>query len=291
MRYLLIMVCFFVSTLSMAGVDNFAIGARSAAMANSTVMLADIWSGHHNQACLARVEHISGGIYYENRFAVKELGLNAGVVVLPVNLWGSSVFGLSFSYFGYSMYNDMKIGLAYAKKLGERYSVGIQFDYLRTSIGEDYGNKGTVAVEVGLQAELIDDLYIGVHIFNPTRSKAVEYEVQDVVTTERIPTILRFGLSYTFSEKVILTAEVEKDVYAKPAFKAGVEYRAIKQLYLRGGVSSYPVSSSFGFGLYLGTFTLDFAATRHQILGYTPQISLSYAINTKSKEQPTEVVE
>ena len=273
------------------GVDNFAIGARSAAMANSSVMLADIWSGHHNQAGLASVSEISGGIYYENRFAVKELGLNAAVIALPVNLWGGSVFGLSFSYFGYSMYNDIKVGLAYAKKLGERYSVGIQFDYLRTSIGEDYGNRGTIAVEVGLQAELIDDLNIGVHIFNPTRAKAVQYEIQDVVTTERIPTILRFGLSYTFSEKVILTIEAEKDVYTKPTLKAGIEYQAIKQLYLRGGVSSYPVSSSFGFGLYLGTFTLDFAATKHQVLGYTPQISLSYEINSKSKEQPPEVVE
>ncbi|PCH98760.1 MAG: hypothetical protein COB85_01035, partial [Bacteroidetes bacterium] len=227
-----------------AGVDNFAIGARSAAMANSSVMLSGAWAAHHNQAGLTKVEYVTGGIYYENRFGIKELGLSAGLVVLPVNFWDGGVFGLSFSYFGYSMYNDMKIGLAYAKKLGDRYSVGIQFDYLRTSIGEDYGNKGTVAVEVGLQAELIDDLNIGVHIFNPTRAKAAEYKVQDVVTTERIPTILRFGLSYTFSEKVILTAEVEKDVYTKPSIKAGIEYQAIKQLYLRGGVSSYPVSRS-----------------------------------------------
>ncbi len=291
MRCLLILVCLIIPNLVIAGVDNFAIGARSAALANSSVMLSDIWSAHHNQAGLAGIEGISGGIYYENRFLVAEMGLKAGVIVFPVNLAGKSVFALSFSYFGYSMYNDMKIGLAYAKKLGEKYSVGIQFDYLRTSIGEDHGNKGTVAVEVGLQAELIDNLDIGVHIFNPTRAKVVEYKIQDVVTTERIPTILRFGLSYTFSEKVILTAEAEKDVYTKPSFKVGIEYRAIEQLYLRGGVSSHPVSSSFGFGLYLGTFTLDFAATKHQILGYTPQISLSYALGSKSKEQPPEVIE
>lgn len=259
-----------------AGGENYPIGARSAAMGNASVTLSDVWSVHHNQAGLSGIESPVVGINYENRYGMKELSLKAAAFALPLPGDGGDVLGLSMTSFGYSAYSDTKIGLAYGKKLGDKYSVGIQLDYLQTKIAGDYGKKGAVAAEVGLQAEILENLDIGVHIFNPTRAKILEYQIQDAVEIERIPTIMRFGINYAFSEKLFVTLETEKDVYFKPIFKAGLEYHPIDILYLRGGVSSNPVNNSFGFGLDMSHFKLDFAASKHQVLGYTTQISLIY---------------
>ena len=79
--------------------ENTPIGGRSAAMANSSVTLSDFWAIQNNQAGLADFSHIALGLYYENRFMVKELGLRCGAFVLPTK---SGVFGLNYNYFGYS---------------------------------------------------------------------------------------------------------------------------------------------------------------------------------------------
>jgi len=268
----------------LAGGENYPIGARSAAMGNASTMLSDLWAVHHNQAGLAGLTSPVAGIHYENRFSLQELSLQAAAFALPLAGDGHSVIGLSVVSFGYSAYSDMKVGLAFGKQLGDKYSVGLQLDYLQTSIGNEYGRKGAVAAEVGLQAEVIDNLTMGVHIFNPTRAKLLEYNIQEEVETERIPTIMRFGMNYAFSEKVSVSLETEKDVYFKAIFKGGIEYHPIDILYLRGGLSSDPVYNAFGFGLDINSFRLDFAASKHQVLGYTSQISLVYKFQKRTKD-------
>jgi len=267
-----------------AGGENYPIGARSAAMGNASVTLSDLWAVHHNQAGLAGLTSPVAGIHYENRFSMQELSLKAAAFALPLPGEGHSVIGLSIVSFGYSAYSDMKIGLAFGKQLGDKYSVGLQLDYLQTSIGNEYGRKGAVAAEAGLQAEIIDDLTMGVHIFNPTRAKLLEYSIQEETEIERIPTIMRFGINYAFSEKVSVSLETEKDVYFKAIFKGGIEYHLIDILYLRGGLSSDPVYNSFGFGLDINSIRLDFAASKHQVLGYTTQINLVYNFQKRTTD-------
>jgi len=280
-KSILLAALLYLSGFAYAGGDNHSLSARSAAMGGAGVTLSDLWSVHNNQAGLAGIEYITSGIYYENRFGLKELSVKAGALAIPLPGAGKNVLGLSMSYYGYSSYNDSKIGLAYGKKLGDKYSLGIQLDYLQTNIANNYGNHSAFAAEVGFQAELLDNLNMGVHIFNPTRTKMLDYNIQDEERTEYIPTIMRFGLSYSFSDKVLITAETEKDVYFRQIFKAGVEYRPMEILYLRGGIASDPIYNTFGFGLNLKNFILDFAASKHQVLAYTTQISIAYVFNEK----------
>lgn len=267
-----------------AGGENYPVGARSAALGNASVTFSDLWSVHHNQAGLAGLTSPVAGIHYENRFSMSELSLKAVAFAMPLPGEGQSVLGLSLVSFGYSAYSDMKIGIGFGKQLGDKYSIGIQLDYLQTSIGGEYGSKSAVAAEVGLQAEIINDLTMGVHIFNPTRAKLLEYKIQEETEIERIPTIMRFGINYAFSDKVSVSLETEKDVYFKAIFKGGVEYHPIDILYIRGGLSSDPVYNSFGFGLDMRNFRLDFAASKHQVLGYTSQISLLYNFEKRNTD-------
>lgn len=258
------------------GGDNNPFGARSSGMANSSVMLSDFWSISQNQAGLATIKNIGTGLYYENRFLVNELSLKSGAFILPTK---TGVFGLSISQFGYSKYNESKIGLAYAKKLWDFLSVGVQFNYFNTYIAESYGNKGTVLVEAGIRAIPKENLYIGAHIFNPTRSKIAAYN------DERIPTIIRVGIGYNFTKKVLVTAETEKDLEHNPVFKAGIEYNFMEHVYFRTGLSSNPEQIAFGLGYEIKGLKADIAFTTHPVLGLTPHISLLWEFSHQEKKE------
>ena len=116
------------------------------------------------------------------------------------------------------------------------------------------------------------NLSIGVHVFNPTRAKVAGYN------DERLPTVIRLGGDYNFSDRVILAIETDKDISQKAEFKAGIEYKAVKEFYLRIGVSTNPTLTCFGFGINLKNFKMDVSATYHQTLGISPQIGLSYTL-------------
>lgn len=265
LHYLLLVLLPFAT--SNASNDNKGIGARSAALSGAAVNLQDVWSTQNNQAGLAFLDSIEAGVYAERQFLLPELGYNAFAAALPIK---GGTFGLNYTRFGYSKYNENKVGIAFAKKLGEHISAGVQLDYLSKFIGDGYGKSGTIAAEFGIQAKLVKGLSAAAHVFNPTRAKSADYN------KEKIPTIIKVGLKYKFSESVFWAVEAEKDINFKPQVKTGIEYRIVPQFYLRGGISTQPTMTSFGFGLNLKKFNLDVAASYHEQLGFTPHLSFNY---------------
>ncbi len=251
-----------------AGNDNYPMGGRAAGMGFAGVTLTDLWSVQLNQAGLAGLKHAVAGTYYENKFLVSELSLKSVAVALPVR--NSGVFGFSADHFGYSAYNEQKIGIGYGRGFGENFRVGVQLDYLSTTIGDGYGTNKAFAAEIGVQADLVAGLTVGAHIYNPTRVKMSDFN------NEKIPTILKVGLGYKFSDKVNVAIETEKDAEADADFKAGLEYNIVEQFAFRAGISTQPVVSYFGFGVLLGNVRIDLATGLHSELGVTPHVSLQY---------------
>ncbi|HKR06689.1 MAG TPA: hypothetical protein VJY62_18790 [Bacteroidia bacterium] len=252
-----------------AGNESIQAGGRSAGVAGAAVTYSDIWSAFHNQAGLANLKKFSAGAFNETPFLLSELSTRGVAVALPVSDLG--VFAVSMNYYGFNLYNEKKIGLAYAKSFGEKISAAIQIDYLGTSISEGYGSNSAFTVEAGFRAQVLPKLFLGAHVFNPTRAKLADYD------KEKIPTVLKGGLSYLFSDKVTVSIESEKNMDADNIFKAGVEYHIVKVLFVRGGISTNPTKTAFGFGIDLDSFKFDIAASYHQQLGYTPNVSLTYS--------------
>ncbi|MEZ5084412.1 MAG: hypothetical protein R2750_13345 [Bacteroidales bacterium] len=253
-------------------------GGRSAGMAYSSVTLSDFWSIQNNQAGLANLTAFAAGINYENQFLVNEMSLKSGGFVAPSKF---GVFGLNYQYFGYSQFSRSKIGLAYGKSFGEKISAGLQLDYLSTHIAEDYGNKSNVTFELGVRAVLSENLVLAAHTFNPINAKLEDQ------FGERISAIYKLGLMYTITDDFLIMAEAEKAMNFKPLIRGGIEYIIIEQLSARVGYSTLPSSSgsddfsiaslyTFGFGLKLGSLDIDFAASVHQVLGWSPVVSLVY---------------
>ncbi len=254
------------------GVPPYA-GARGIAMGDASVNFQGISAAFSNQAGLAYLDGMGFTIGTERRFFTSEISSFSAAFAYPTGNAGT--FGLSANYFGYSGYNETRIGLAYARKLGEKVALGAQFDYLGFSIPE-YGNKAVFTFELGVQAQLTEDFRIGAHIFSPVR--------QEIVPDEKVPTVFKLGAAYSPNEKLIISGEVEKDIDLDFSFKAGVEYYLIDILCLRAGVSTEPLQNAFGLGLRLKNgLLLDIASAYHYDLGFTPAVNFSYVIGKKDE--------
>ena len=224
----------------------------------------NVWSNLSNQAGLAEITQLSVGVSTKNSFGIKELSTHVAIFALPVS---GGVFGLNVAYTGFELYNETKIGLAFGKKLSKSFNVGIQADYLGIYADGSTNNKNSFTFEIGAQKRLMRDLTLGIHIFNPIAVKLNETEV--------IPTIFKLGLRYDANSKVSVFTETELENGENGILKAGLEYKIIEQLQLRTGFSTNPAKNTFGIGYTLNNIQVDIAINRHQLLGYSPQFSIS----------------
>lgn len=248
-------------------------GARGAGMGNTGIGFQDVNSVFGNQAGLASLQQTSFMAFGESRFVGFGIRSVGAAAAIPAN---AGTFGLALQYFGLEEYNEQKVGLAYARKLFEKFSVGVQFDYLRLR-AQDFGSRGLFTFEAGIQSQLTKKLVIGFYTYSPVRVNIIE--------DEDLPTIFKFGGALKVSPKLTIAAELEKDIDFPMEFHLGLEYAILQAFFLRVGVQTEPSELSIGFGYqWKEQLQFDIAATYHQFLGITPAFSMTYLIPKGSKK-------
>ncbi len=241
-------------------------GGRGIGMNTSGVNFRDVHAAFGNPAGLTAVESWAGALLAENRFLVSDIRSLA--LAAAYSLEGAGSFGLRLQYYGFDAYNEQQFSLLYARPLMEGLSIGAGFGIFNTRIAE-YGGKLLPVVEVGLQAELLPGVQMGVRIHNPIRMEVVE--------DENMPTVFTAGLAYAPSDQLLMNLEVEKDIDFPARVRAGLEYALIDPLQLRLGVATEPTTLSFGLGLRVRQgLRLDFASSYHQWLGFSPGLGVVY---------------
>ena len=234
----------------------------------------DIFSFGSNQASLARVKQPAAGMYGEKRFLLDELGLYKLSVAVPTH---SGNFGIQTNYFGFSDYNETNAGLAYARNLGEKLEIGVQFNYNSIKIA-GYGNASAVNVEIGGILHLTEKLNAGVHVFNPVGGKFNKGD------NEELASVYTFGFGYDFSEIFFLSAEIEKEENKPINVNAGMQYKIVSKLAARAGISTSTSAYYFGIGLYLKSFRFDVISSYQQPLGFTPGLMIQYNFSSSSEK-------
>lgn len=246
-----------------------AVGGRAAAMGRSSVAEQSLWSIQNNPAGLALLQGWHCGVYYENQWFLKETAFKTGVMTKQWD--GIGTFGLSVSQFGSSDYNENKFGIAYARDFGPYLQMGLQIDYLLLHWGENYPNRGALCLEFGIQSQVTGKLRLGAYLFNPFRIRL------KTVNSDTLPIVMRFGLSYRFTENFIGQCEVEKAGDKKGVnLRSGFEYAVFKSFFIRAGAQYNPNLLSFGAGYKTKHINVDVSAQMHQALGASLQIGISY---------------
>jgi len=250
------------------------VAAVYAGLGSYSINHVDVFSFTNNQASLAQLKYASAGVYGERRFMLDELSLYQLAIAVPTN---SGNFGIKAGYFGFSDYNESQMGLAYARKLGSKVDIGVQFNYNGILVS-GYGNSSALNFEIGTIFHLTDKLHAGVHAYNPVGGKYGKN------SEEKLASIYTVGLGYEASDKFFVSAEIEKEENQPVNVNAGMQYKFLPQFMARAGIATNTSNVYAGVGLFLKTFRLDVVASYHPQLGVTPGLMLVYNFSKKQNE-------
>ncbi len=245
--------------------------ARSIALGGSEQIIGDAYGVFNNAASLAWLEKPAFVLSSSNCFLLKELS-GTGVGFAMPSKYG--VFGVNLNYFGFNNYNRKIIGLSYTQKLNDNIALSVKADYLQTSIAE-YGNHNSLTADVGVCIKVIKELSFGMNVFNPFMVSGGYFK------DEKVPTEFLLGVNYELSDRVLIIIEESKELTTPSRFHGGIEYKPGNKIFVRGGISTQPFQYAFGAGFVLKNFTVDVASDYHAQLGYSPSLSLKYAIGKK----------
>jgi long-subunit fatty acid transport protein len=246
--------------------NNF--GPRLTAMGNNGAAVNDIWSIEANPAGITKLAKPTLAANYARLLADSDLSRQAVAFVLPLK---NNFIGFGFNRYGIAQYNEIKAGLAMAKKFGNDLSISVKGNYHQISI-TNYGSTAGFSVDVGAMYKLNDLLTFGFYINNPSMQA---YSTKVIETS--IPTVFHLGSSYQFSDKLLLASTISKAIKGKADFNLGLDYKVIEMISLRAGLSVKPFKHYAGFGFNYRNLMIDFAVEDDPNISYTPQIALAYA--------------
>lgn len=256
----------FLSTSTLFAQNN--LGPRLTAMGNNGSAVSDAWSLQANPSGITDLLKTTVSINYIKHFFSNEISTQAVVAVVPLK---NNFVGVSFQRYGFSAFNENKIGFAYAKKFGDKLSTSININYHQIKI-TDYGATTGFSIDVGTLYHFNKQFTFGAFVSNPSKQKFSSNE-----TAVKIPTSYNIGASYSASDKVLIATTVNKTLSEPIDVRLGIDYKIIDMLSLRGGLSAKPFKQYVGFGLNYKKFLLDMATTYDANLGYAPQIAVGYA--------------
>ncbi|MDW3210792.1 MAG: hypothetical protein R8N23_13030 [Reichenbachiella sp.] len=244
---------------------NYTMGARSAAIGGSSITLGDEWALFNNIGGLAHFQEKSIFTSFKNKYGISEFTSLALGGTYPV-LGGTA--GLGMFRFGDDLYNEQRLNLGFSNQFGI-VSLGLNVSYYQLNI-EGAGSRKTAMIDFGGRAQLTEQLFFGAHVSNLNQAKL------STISDERIPTIMKTGLSYRPSQDLMINTEVEKEIDQEAVLKLGLEYKILDNLSLRTGFNTKPFESSFGLGFYPGKLKADYSYNNNPDLGGIHEISIGY---------------
>ena len=243
----------------------------SSSIANASVAVQNDWNAFQNTAALAHVDKLEIAMHYENHSMVKELSwksAQAGINAKYVNV------GLSFSYFGYSLYNEMIAGVGLGRNFGDKFSMGLQFNYYTAyfSAGEESRYRGALLPQLGISSRIFPKLIIGFQAFNPFQTN-----IKTENSEKRIPSIFGIGTNYEFAKNLIWLTQIDKEVSSNYRFATGFEYTMINLLTVKlGAYGTDYLIPCLGVGLHLGKLHFNLNGELHPQLGLNTLANLKY---------------
>lgn len=240
-------------------------GAKQISLANADVALSnDVFSVFNNLAGLSQMNWRELGIYYSpSPFGLTELA--NGFIAYHEPLSFGSV-GIGAMTYGFELYRESKIKLAYSYNYENKFFVGAGINYHNFSI-QNYGTKGVFYIDLGALTFITNDFRLGFFAQNINRSSIGE-------TDDQIPTFVSFGASHDFLDRLSVNLAIEKDIRFNPSIQFGIDYDIIEYLSIRSGFSNQPSRYTAGLGINYSIFSLDYAFFSHAELGLTHQAGI-----------------
>jgi hypothetical protein len=236
---------------------------------NASVAYSNDWLPFQNPAALAFQSKIGLSLLYENKYITQELANKA------LNVWFPTKYlniGGSFSHFGYSEYNEMIAAITFARKFGEKFSLGAEFDYYSVYLSASERYKGIFTTQIGASVAVTDELFIAFRAFNPIFAK-----IKTAYTEQPLPVLFSVGSKYRIRNAVDWLVQFDKEVSSPLRWATGFEYAPVNEFIVRCGAYGYDnIVPTFGAGIRFDGFKFDISADWNSTLGFSLIGRLAY---------------
>ena len=285
---------------------NRAYNPRISSLAGTTTaQYGDAGSVFQNPAGLVFIQDDQLNICYTNHL----LDMKGGLVSMAIpQRWGNLCLGLIF--FDYGEFNeinsygitsgetfsarDMAVAISYSNLLTDRFSYGISAKYIHSKLA--HYKADAIAIDLGLIYRLtfFRRTTIGLSILNVGKNFNYYYFVE-----ERLPSTISFGASHRLSMwpvSINFTYKHHFDENRKNSGNAmmfcfGTEFSVLENLQCRIGYDFQKKEAlaltsrdnlaglSFGFGLMLGSNSLDYSYCDYGALGFVHHIGYTFNLH------------
>lgn len=229
------------------------------------------WNTFSNPAILGYNSTSVLGIHYENRFLISELSGKSVDFSLSSSLVNT---GLSFSYFGYSLYHEMIGGLTLARNFSDHFAMGVQLNYYTAFFASTNSYRGAFLPNIGLSVKFSPVFSLGFSSFNP-----FQFNIHTEYLIKRIPSVFSLGTEYFFSPELVWRTQVDREISSNFRFATGFEYQMIENLSVKVGAygSDYLVPC-LGMGIFYKRLMLDLNCELHPLLGLNTLASVRFRL-------------
>jgi len=260
----LLLCCAFYAGNATAQSLRYAMATPYLGLSAYSSLQADPFSFTGNPAALTGMKHAGAGVYGERRFLLAETSAYCFAAAFPGKM---GHFGLKLNYAGFKNFNENSIGLAYARNLGPKMALGIQFNHYGYRIPA-YGNASVFNFEAGALVRFTPKLTGGIHIYNPVGGKLGK------TGNEKLASAYRVGFGFDASRDFFVGTQVSKEEDKPVDVVAGMQYRFARHFFARGGISSATTTAFMGAGTGWSNLRFDVSVSYHPQLGISPGILL-----------------
>jgi len=235
------------------------LGARGTSMGQAVSALpSETWNVFANPALLPETGRSVSfyGIRYYNFAELTDVAL-AGHYTHSIG-----TFAIGMHTYGDDLYRESRFRLAFSRGF-QGFRAGIVVNYAHIAIDGVYGSAGTVVFDAGLAYELVSGLWFGSRATNLSRSRIGRAK-------EELPRELALGISYQLNDRGMLSTDLVKDSRFPLSYRGGLEVRVIDQFYLRGGITTEPLTYSAGMGYKQTSWKVNIVAQQHYVMGWNP---------------------
>ena len=254
---------------------QWTMGSRNIAMGEAhTALVGDDWAVFHNPAMI-QPDDLTIGVFAIRYFGLKEIQDHAAVFSLPL---GSIIpvkplqnaLSAGIHTYGFELYRETNIRLGWSVSLS-RVQTGVVVNYTHLRI-EGYGSRGHPVINTGLGIHATSQLTAGVRVSNLLLTEIGNSQAGV------FPAEIAGGISWDTHHRLVLSADIVKDVLFPVSLRTGFEAEPITGFFLRGGWISDPFIWTAGTGIELSGFLINMAVQQHHVLGLSPGFDFRFTI-------------
>ena len=227
------------------------------------------WSLFSNPAAIAGIQSPVAGAGYMNSFHLRELGSGALFAIVPTRVVTA---GVGISRFGFSNFSMQQFSFIAGREMAPWLWMGTRFNYHSKQQALS-STRRVVSFDAGIRLVPTNELIVGVYLINPAQARWNLEGFQ-----EYLPVQVATSLNYKPPGNIELEVGIAKEMNRSPEISAYIGIPVVKDVELRGALSSNPMRLGVGSGVRWTFIVFDVGFNHHPYLGYSSSFGMIFCI-------------